>query len=129
VLCLGLIYHISKHVELMEKISEVNDDVLVIDSTLSKAPGSFLELHWDNPKKNYLSAVDRRLTMRPTKQAVRELVEEFGYSVVTLEPDFRDEEGERARLGVRDYQNGSRRAFICSKKTDLSSLLAEVESS
>ena len=127
VLCLGLMYHISKHVELMEKISEVNDDVLVIDSTLSKAPGSFLELHWDKPNKKYLDAVDRRLTMRPTKQAVRDLVEEFGYSVVTLEPDFRDEEGKPARLGVRDYQNGSRRAFICSKRTDLSGLLAKVE--
>jgi tRNA (mo5U34)-methyltransferase len=31
VLCLGLMYHISKHMDLMEKISEVNNDVLVID--------------------------------------------------------------------------------------------------
>jgi hypothetical protein len=36
VLCLGLMYHISKHVELMEKISEVNDDVPLINITLAQ---------------------------------------------------------------------------------------------
>jgi 2-polyprenyl-3-methyl-5-hydroxy-6-metoxy-1,4-benzoquinol methylase len=129
VLCLGLMYHISKHVELMEKISEVNDDVLVIDSTLSKARGSFLELGWQSPREtNYLSAVDRGLVMKPTKRAVRDLAKKFGYSVAILEPDFRDEEGEPAWTGGRDYRGGARRAFICAKKTDLSSLPAKVES-
>jgi 2-polyprenyl-3-methyl-5-hydroxy-6-metoxy-1,4-benzoquinol methylase len=36
VLCLGLMYHISKHVELMEKISEVNDDVPLINTALAQ---------------------------------------------------------------------------------------------
>ena len=127
VLCLGLMYHISKHVELMEKISEVNDDVLLIDTVLSRARGSFLELRRENIEKDFRAAVDRRLVMHPTKQAVRDLVEEFGYSVVTLEPDFRDERGELDWTGGRGYREGRRRAFICSKRTDLSRLPAKIE--
>src|SRR5919112_3827379 len=50
VLCLGLMYHTSKHVELMAKISEVNNDVLVIDTTLSMAAGSLLELRREDSK-------------------------------------------------------------------------------
>jgi hypothetical protein len=92
VLCLGLMYHVSKHVELMEKISEVNNDVLVIDTTLSVADDSFLELRREDTK-GFRTAVDRGLVMHPTKQAVRDLAEEFGYSVSVLEPLFRNERG------------------------------------
>ena len=127
VLCLGLMYHISKPVELLEKISAVNDDLLVIDTSLSGAKGSFLELIQQYPD-SYMSAVDRPIAMKPTKQAVRDLAEHFGYSVVTLEPDFRNKKGEPAWAGGQDYRRGSRRAFICAKKTDLSCLPAEVES-
>lgn len=127
VLCLGLMYHISKHVELLEKISAVNDDLLVIDTSLSGAKGSFLELIQQYPD-SYMSAVDRPIAMKPTKQAVRDLAEHFGYSVVTLEPDFRNKKGEPAWAGGQDYRGGSLRAFICAKKTDLSRLPAKVES-
>jgi len=113
VLCLGLMYHISKHVELMEKISEVNSDVLVIDTTLSVANGSFLELRRESTK-GFRMAVDRGLVMHPTKQAVRDLVEEFGYSVSVLEPLFRNEMGEFEWMG-RGFRNGRRKAFICAK--------------
>jgi tRNA (mo5U34)-methyltransferase len=125
VLCLGLMYHISKHVELMEKISEVNSDVLVIDTTLSVANGSFLELRRESTK-GFRMAVDRGLVMHPTKQAVRDLVEEFGYSVSVLEPLFRNELGELEWMG-RGFRSGRRKAFVCAKKTDLSHLPAEVE--
>ncbi len=126
VLCLGLMYHVSKHVNLLEKISEANTDVLVVDTTLSKAPGSVLEIvrqSSDSP----MSAVDHALAMHPTKQAMRDLIEEFGYPVATLEPDFRNEKGEPTWDGVRDYKGGARRAYVCSKKTDLSSLPVKVE--
>jgi hypothetical protein len=98
VLCLGLMYHISKPMELMEKISEVNDDILVVDTNLSRARGSFLKIVPQDPD-SYMSAVDRPIAMRPTKQAVRDLAEHFGYSVVTLEPDFRNVKGEPAWTG------------------------------
>src|SRR5918993_493320 len=74
VLCLGLMYHISKPMELMEKISEVNDDILVVDTTLSKASGSFLKIVPQDPD-SFMSAVDRSIAMRPTKRAVRDLAE------------------------------------------------------
>lgn len=124
VLCLGLMYHISKHVDLMERIDAVNDDVLVVDTALSRAPGSFLELRRE-PLDDPRNAVDHALVMRPTKQAVRDLAEEFGYSVVTLEPDFRNEKDEPEWCGSPDYRDGWRRAFLCAKKTDLSRLPVE----
>ncbi len=93
VLCLGLMYHVSKHVSLLEKISEVNDDILVVDTTLSKAPGSVLEVVRQSPDSP-MSAVDYALAMHPTKQAMRDLIELFGYSVVTLEPEFHNAKGE-----------------------------------
>src|SRR5215216_3136697 len=127
VLCLGLMYHISKPIELMEKISEVNDDILVVDTLLTKASGSFFKMVPQNPDSP-MSAVDRSIAMRPTRRAVLELAEHFGYSVVTLEPDFRNAKGKPAWAGSNDYRRGSRRAFICAKKTDLSHLSAKVES-
>ena len=127
VLCLGLMYHISKPMELMEKISEVNDDILVVDTTLSMASGSSLKIV-PQDSDSYMSAVDRSIAMRPTKRAVRDLAEHFGYSVVTLKPDFRNAKGKPAWAGSNDYRRGSRRAFICAKKTDLSHLSAKVES-
>ena len=54
VLHAGLMHHISKHADLMEKISEVNDDVLVVNSTFSKALQSFLEFDWDGPTEKAL---------------------------------------------------------------------------
>ena len=125
VLCLGLMYHVSKHVELMEKISEVNNDVLVIDTSLSVADGSFLELRRESTR-GLITAVDRRLVMHSTKQAVVDLVEEFGYSVSVLEPLFRNKKGELEWMG-RGFRTGRRKAFVCAKKTDPSHLPAEVE--
>ena len=64
--------------------------------------------------------------MYQTKQAGRDLVEEFGYSVSELEPLFRNVKGELEWIG-RGYRTGRRKAFVCAKKTDLSHLPAEVE--
>jgi 2-polyprenyl-3-methyl-5-hydroxy-6-metoxy-1,4-benzoquinol methylase len=122
VLCLGLMYHISKPVDLMEKISEVNSDVLLIDTTLSTVPGSYLEIKHDHLEK-VRHAVDYELVMHPTWEAVHDLVRQFGYSSVALEPRFEDYEG------AYDYRNGRRRAFLCAKQTDVSQASAETEQS
>jgi len=119
VLCLGLMYHVSKHMELMEKISEVNDDVLLIDTSLSKLPGSCFEVRRDQPDEPR-SAVDHRLVMAPTWEAVRDLTQEFGYTMAALKPRFDDYEG------ARDYRR-RRRAFLCAKRTDVSRVPAEIE--
>lgn len=117
VLCLGLLYHISKPVDLMEKIAQVNSDVLLIDTTLSMLPGSYLEIKHDRLEK-VRHAVDYELVMHPTWEAVHDLVRQFGYSAVALEPRFEDYEGSY------DYRNGRRRAFLCAKQTDVSTVSA-----
>ncbi len=127
VLCLGLMYHVSKHVNLLERISRANTDLLVIDTHLSTLPGSVLELVSQKPESP-MSAVDHALAMRPTKRAMRDMVELFGYAVSILEPDFRDENDEPSWTGARDYKRGARRVFFCSKRSDLSLLPAKVES-
>jgi hypothetical protein len=119
VLCLGLMYHISKHVELMEKISEVSDDVLLIDTALATLPGSCFKVRHerlDEPR----SAVDRELVMTPTWEATRDLAAQFGYGVAVLKPDFDNYQG------AEDYRK-RRRAFLCARRTDVTRVPLEIE--
>ncbi len=118
---IGLMYHISKPIVLLEKISKVNDDILVIDTRLSMLPGSFMQIRHDDLDKT-LDAMDYELVMYPTSQAVVEIARQFDYAVVMLRPNFGD------YTGAQDYKLGDRRAFICAKKTDLSSLPVKPES-
>jgi tRNA (mo5U34)-methyltransferase len=118
VLCLGLLYHVNRPMELLESISAVNDDLLLIDTALSTLPGSCLELRsddLDDPR----NAVKQPLVMFPTRQAVCDLARQAGYRTAVLEPQFQDSEG------VEDYQRGERGAFICAKRTPLAPLRAQ----
>lgn len=120
VLCLGLLYHVSKHINLLEKISELNDDVLLIDTTLSTSAGSKLVMRHerlDSPR----DAVDYELAMTPTKKAIEDMVRLFGYDVVMLKPRFSN------YTGCRDYREGRRRAFLCAKTTQLQASNLETE--
>lgn len=121
VLCLGLMYHISKHMDLMEIIDAVNDDVLLIDTKISRTYGSYLKLHKENTA-SARNAVDFELVMWPSRHAVYDLASQFGYEVVTLKPRFTDWTGSQA------YREAGRRAFLCAKKSDLSRLSAPLES-
>jgi tRNA (mo5U34)-methyltransferase len=121
VLYLGLMYHVSKPVELMEKISEVNEDVLLMDTRLSTLPGRSFQVRredLDDPRM----AVDYELVMWPTWETVRDLAQQFGYSVAALKPCFDD------YTGSQDYRHGRRRAFLCAKETDVTRVPAEIES-
>jgi len=112
VLCLGLLYHISKPMDLLERISSVNTDFLIIDTTLVGFPGSLLHIkgeELDDPR----SGVDYSVVMYPTRQAVLDMVRAFGYSARTLKPAF------SSYVGARDYRFGMRRAFACAKTSDL----------
>jgi 2-polyprenyl-3-methyl-5-hydroxy-6-metoxy-1,4-benzoquinol methylase len=121
VLCLGLLYHVSKPVELMEKIVSCNTDTLVIDSSLSLLPGSSFELRRD-PLDDPRNAVDYEVVLVPTRKAVLDLVHQFGYQSIILKPQFAD------YTGSQEYRLRSRRAFICSKQTDLGKVDAPIES-
>lgn len=116
VFCLGLLYHVYKPISLLEKIAKVNNDFLLIDTKLSMTKGSYMEVSFDRETRD--SYVEHKLAMKPTKQAVFKIVEEFGYSSVILKPRFTD------WLGLNDYRR-SRRGFLCTKKTNLSKLPTE----
>ena len=107
VLCLGLLYHVSKPMSLFERIGSWNTDLLVIDTTLSLLPGANLRIIEEKPDEP-LTAVDHVIAFVPTRQAV-----------AMLRPRFDSWEG------AGDYRVGSRRAFFCSKHTPLEGLDAE----
>lgn len=122
VFCLGLFYHIAKHVSLLEWIARLNTDVLVIDTNLSEYAGSVLEIRHDALDVPG-NACDYELVMFPTRQAMLDLARQFAYQAVVLEPRF------SSYQGAEDFQHGSRRAFVCAKRSDLSLLrtFAEAE--
>jgi 2-polyprenyl-3-methyl-5-hydroxy-6-metoxy-1,4-benzoquinol methylase len=118
---LGLMYHINKPVTIMEKISEINSDILIIDTSVIKEEGSYLKIireSVDDPRNAFAS----ELVFRPSKQAIFDIVQQFGYKVVMLKPQFSD------YTGAEGYKQGIRRAFVCAKKTDLVGLPASIES-
>jgi SAM-dependent methyltransferase len=118
VLCLGLMYHVSKPMELLELISKVNTDIAVIDTELSRLPGRYFEFEaesLDEPR----DSVDYRFALWPTRAAVLELTQQFGYATTILKPEFRE------WRGSLDYRYGFRRAFLCAKRTSLNDVPAE----
>jgi len=115
VLCLGLMYHVSKPVELLEKIAAVNTDIMVIDTEVSGVGGASLTLRretLDEPR----NAVDYETVFIPSRRAVIELARSFGYTVAPLTPSA------SSYRGMRGYLRGKRVAFLCAKRTALSGL-------
>jgi tRNA (mo5U34)-methyltransferase len=116
VLCPGLMYHVNKPMELMEKISALNSDLLLIDTRLSDLPGSAISIRKGGRK------------MHPTREAVRDMAQQCGYSVSVLKPDFGTPGAVEHPNAFGDYwSKRGRRAFICAKKTDLGRLAVETE--
>ncbi len=122
VLCLGLLYHVSKPVTLLEMIDPISRDLLIIDTTLSGLPGSLLHLKREN-LEDPRAGIGYDLVTYPSRQAVIDMARRFGYSVVVPKPRFSDWEG------AADYRFHKRRAFFCSKETSLSDLPVEGETS
>ena len=119
VLCLGLLYHVSKPFELLERIAKWNDDLLLIDTTLTtRFRGAGFRLTTED-LDDARSAVDRPVAMYPTGPAVVTLVEQFGYRAAALRPRFTD----WSAAGC--YREGRRRAFMCAKRTPLDDIDAE----
>ena len=126
VLCLGLLYHVSKPVDLMERISPVSRDLLIVDTAISPAKRSIFEVRKDDLDEAR-DAVDHELVLVPSARAIHDLASQFGYRTVTLKPDFKNRSGAPDYRGANDYRKGLRRAFVCSRATNLSGLAAEVE--
>lgn len=114
VLCLGLLYHVAKPFCLMELVSQVNTDLLVIDTSISELPGSFLSFTQEAPLEgDPRRAIDYRLVTYPTKMAIRDMGRALGYDVALLKPEL------SSREGMRDYARKTRYAFLCAKQTAL----------
>jgi SAM-dependent methyltransferase len=119
VLCLGLMYHISKPVELFEIMDRVGAEMVVIDTSVSFAPSAFFELSRDRNMDDPRNAVDYEIVLVPTRRALIDLAAQFGYSTVPLAHNMTD------YRGMNDYRIQRRLAFICARTRSLDALPRE----
>jgi tRNA (mo5U34)-methyltransferase len=115
-LCLGLLDHVSKPVELFEVMVRAGAETLVIDTEISRARSSGFEV---SSLYDRNAVIDYPLVFIPTRQAVLELADEFGYEAVALADNITD------YAGMADYRDQRRLAFICSKSLTLRGRVAE----
>jgi tRNA (mo5U34)-methyltransferase len=116
VLCLGLMYHIAKPMELFEIMDRVSAEMVVIDTSVSFAPHSFFEISRDRNMDDPRNAVDYEIVLVPTRGALIDLAAEFGYKTVPLAHNMSD------YTGMSDYRIRRRLAFICARSTPLDAL-------
>jgi 2-polyprenyl-3-methyl-5-hydroxy-6-metoxy-1,4-benzoquinol methylase len=110
VLLLGLLYHVCKPIELLQRVSAVNDDLLVIDTGIIRHQGNLIELRED-PLDDPRMSTDSSLVFWPSHDAVITMVKAAGYpSVLALTAEFDD------WTGCDDFRVGDRRAFVCTKR-------------
>jgi tRNA (mo5U34)-methyltransferase len=120
VLCLGLLYHVSRPFELVELIAAANDDLVVIDTDLARGARPLFEVKYDAVEE-LDSALTHPLVLHPTAAAVEQLLAAFGYQSVMLRVQFDD------YTGAGDYERGERRAFIASKRRNLAEVALDRE--
>jgi SAM-dependent methyltransferase len=116
VLCLGLLDHVAKPVELFELMTRAGAEIIVIDTEVSRSRTSVFEVDslYDHEK-----VVDHRLVLIPSRDAVAELAAQFGFDTVTLAQNMTD------YTGMSDYRRRRRLAFICSRQASLEALPGE----
>tara|TARA_Y100000287_G_C14206113_1_gene348237 strand:+ start:474 stop:1307 length:834 start_codon:yes stop_codon:yes gene_type:complete len=119
VICLGFFHHVNKHIELLEKISEVNSDLFLLETRVTKIPGNFVHILDDVDSDHYANSIKYSLTMFPSKKAVLSMAKMFKYNTFIINPQ------KRHKSVIKNYRLNRRLAFICSKKSDLTSFPAE----
>lgn len=113
VLCLSLLDHIGKPVELFERMAGTGAEIIVIETELSRASGSAFEV---SSSADARKAVQHKLVLIPSREAVADLAEEFGYQTVPLALNMSD------YTGLNDYRRHRRLAFLCSNGRSLDML-------
>lgn len=116
VLCLGLMYHVSKPMELFELMAATGAELLVIDTEIHPFPGSSFQVRRE-PTEEPRNAVDYDTVMIPTRQAIIDLAGQFGYASVPLALNMSD------YTGMPDYREGRRLTVICSRGVPLDGLM------
>jgi SAM-dependent methyltransferase len=115
VLCLGLMYHIAKPMELFEIFDRVGASLVLIDTIVNLIPRSAFRVMRetiDNPR----NAVDYETTLIPSRQAVIDLGRQFGYDTAPLAQHITD------GTGMRNYLTGARAFFLCARGVSLDSV-------
>jgi tRNA (mo5U34)-methyltransferase len=116
VLCLGLMEHVAKPVELFDLIARVGAEIVVVDTEVSRSRASLFEV---DSLHDGEGVGDNQLVLLPTRRALIELASEFGFATVPLEPNIDD------YAGMSDYHRQRRLAFICAKQASLDGLPRE----
>lgn len=106
VLCLGLLDHVAKPVELFELIAAAEPQLVVIDTEISRSRTSVFEVDTLYQREN---VVDYETVLIPSRLALVELAAQFGFEAVPLPQNMTD------YAGMRDYLHQRRLAFICAK--------------
>jgi tRNA (mo5U34)-methyltransferase len=115
-LCLGLLDHTSKPVELFELMSRAGAQTLVVDTEISRARSSVFEV---STLYDPRAVIDYPLVLIPSRQAVLELAHALGYESVALAHEMSD------YTGLHDYRDERRLAFLCSNSQPLRGRVAE----
>lgn len=119
VLCLGLLDHVAKPVELFEVMAAPSPELIVIDTEISRSRTSVFELDTLYNREN---AVEYETVLIPSRLAVSELAAQFGFQATALPQNMTD------YAGLRDYLHQRRLAFICAKDASPQRLKAEKRS-
>lgn len=116
VLCLGLLDHVGKPVELFELIARTGAETLVLDTEITRSRSSVFEV---SALYDPQAVIDYPLVLIPSRQAVLELADQFGYESVALQQNISD------YAGLADYRDQRRLAFLCSRAQTLRGRVAE----
>jgi SAM-dependent methyltransferase len=122
VLCLGLMYHVSKPMELFEVMAGVGAELIVVDTIISPSAESIFRVRRE-PVDKWLNAADMETVFIPSRQAVIDLAAQFGFETVPLALNMSD------LTGLGEYRDRRRLAFICSRSLPLNDLDSEPERS
>jgi SAM-dependent methyltransferase len=119
VLLLGFFYHVNRHVELAALISDVGARHIILDTAVVRAESCpreapIIELSTESSADEgaAIAATARVIVGRPSRQAIRLIFGEFGFTV--REVDWTGYKKDVPALN--DYWTGNRSTFVLSRK-------------